>query len=217
MRNAQDILSTVVDIDPDFAYYEVLFTKIQANVETNPDIAIESCKSLLEGLSKSILKRYKPSLSTKQIEALSVSVLFKEACTTLSDRCDLEPDLIQRSQSVVHLLGELRNERGDISHGRAVPKDPKSTIHLAYLAMRITDGITCYLLTGLRTALTSDKAGLRYEDHPEFNAQLDEAKPMGDLSYSLALYMQRPSDYEYELGLWVDSQEPSEGSEVQER
>ena len=54
MKQTKDILKILESRYTNIDYYQTIIEKIEENVESNPDICIESCKALLEGLSKFI-------------------------------------------------------------------------------------------------------------------------------------------------------------------
>jgi hypothetical protein len=104
----------------DFEYYQVVVDKIIENQSANPDIAIESCKSLVEGLSKSILKHTDKSYRDSQRPAEEMLPLFKKAVNALADRgANVEEQFTKAVGNLIHQLGSIRNERGDISHGKS--------------------------------------------------------------------------------------------------
>ena len=58
----------------------------------------------------------------------------------------IENDFVTRRTSLAYAFGMLRNERGDISHGKGVPKEKNSNERLAALAMQMSEGIISYML-----------------------------------------------------------------------
>jgi hypothetical protein len=189
-------------------YYEVIDV-IEDKLFSSPDIAIESCKSLVEGVSKFILKTLDSSYKASEFDRLGVSPLFKRAMNKLSQHVDeADNDLIQRAGSLIHILGEIRNESGDISHGKCAPKQIKNTPDLSLLAYHLTDGIVQYMLRSLLKIDLSFREPILYEDNLEFNAMLDELNPLpSNVSYSSALFEQDYTAYEEELNDYLINQE----------
>jgi len=154
--------------------YNLIVSKIEKNVDINPDIAIEACKSLIEGLAK------------KSLELLSVDYNNKKS---LRKDCDNKLptlvrtafeyiykntfeinlhnslySLIQNKNRVNSILSKsmnkmlknindsikgisiFRDNRGDISHGRIYPKNEESEINLAKSIVSITDGICSFMV-----------------------------------------------------------------------
>ncbi len=176
---------------------ETLLAEIEDNIEINPDISIESCKSLLESIAKNILLRLDATYSEQQVKKLDVHVLLKQAGNKLAEKnTEGEYELISRLTSVVHHIAEIRNARGDISHGRALPKEVRSTIHFAKTIKSLTDGFASYLLYLFLSIDLQYKEPMQYEDNPDFNYQLDEANPLAGISFSKALFDQDFVAYE---------------------
>ena len=209
-----------------FAYYETVIDVIQQHEVTQPDICIESCKSLIEGISKTILKNLDTSYNEQEIKKLDVAPLFKKAMLKLADFDeDIEIDFINRSHSLIQNFGEIRNARGDISHGRAAPKEIFSTPRFSKLVVQMTEGIVSYVLEHYFSIDLSYKQEVLYEDNPDFNQWLDDANPLGTLSYSKALfdqdnvaYFEQLLDYQAEQDeeLVLDIEEIHENEDFEE-
>ncbi len=178
-------------------YYQDIIDIIEQNVASQPDICIESCKSLIEGVSKTILKTLDPTISDAAMKE-DVMPLYKKAAKKLAEFDDkIESDFVNRSGSLIENFGMIRNRRGDISHGRAVPKLDFSTPQFSTLVMNVTEAITFYLLEHFfRIEISKD---IKYEDYDEFNQWLDNSNPLGTLSYSKALFEQDVISYEQQL------------------
>lgn len=195
MKQVRDVLISNLDKYSHLEYYEVVIEEIERHQFTKPDISIESCKSLIEGISKIILKKLDNSLNDRAINKLDFQPLYKQAMTKLSEyNTEFEIDFLNRSNSLIHLLCEIRNERGDLSHGRIAPKESISNSDFAILVSRMTDGILFYILSHFFNINSLDE--LFYKDYPEFNDMLDEEIELGGkLKYSLALFEQDPISY----------------------
>lgn len=192
-----------------FDYYYVVLEKITENRSSNPDIAIESCKSLVEGVSKSILKHTEKTYDEKKASKDDIGPLLKKAVNALAERdAKIEEQFTKAVGNLIHQLGTLRNERGDISHGKSAPKPVSSSPHLATLVVQATDGLVAFLLQELFALDLTDVDTLKYEDNPAFNESLDELYPMnGGLSYSRALFDQDFVTYEEGLEDYLVEQE----------
>lgn len=196
---------------PEFDDHEFLIKKAIANFQEFPDISVECCKSLIEGVCKDIIKHVDPSLEHAVIENFKL----KRASTKALDRlfeygCDVEGDFVEKLVSTIETIGRIRNTRGDVSHGHIRPKLEASTSHFAQTVMDFTDTLTSYLLEIFYSIeLEKDPA---YEDNSDFNSFLDELNPMEDkLSFSLALYHQYKEDYMIQLEEYLyDNKEETE-------
>ncbi|MFD1259040.1 type I restriction endonuclease subunit R [Entomomonas asaccharolytica] len=173
---------------------EEYFSIIDEKIETSPDIAIEACKSLLEAIAKNILFRL--SATYKDDTSIKLPTLFNNATQSLCEKNDeTEKDFVKRINQLIHFIGEIRNDRGIICHGRVLPLEAKSTIALAKSIKSITDGIASYYIEHFCVIDLEYKDLIEYEDNEEFNNYLDEENPIENskILYSKALY-----DYDYD-------------------
>ncbi len=172
---------------PDFEYYLKHAQEIKLHSESHPDIAIECCTSLLQGLSKAVYFRLEPQPDEKKFNNDAFQYQVKTALSLLGNQDDaLEIALPQACSHLARIAGELRNKRGDISHGRNVPKELRSDASLSRLAMDVTEALARYMFANL----------VILEDLPEdyaanqiFNESLDsEGMSIGSTPYSKLLY-----------------------------
>lgn len=209
---------------PDCAYYLPLFSKARRNVSKHPDICIETCKSLLEGISKTIILGLDAAAISSDLDKKDVEPLVKSAAKLLKANDDvIEVDFVNRVSGLAHSLGALRNARGDISHGKAVPKAKESSADFARLCLQMTDAMTYYMLQSffavnvpVATMVEDDEATaemlpggipqIDYDGNPDFNDELDGQYPLaGKMLYSDALYRLYYEDYIIELEAFLDT------------
>ncbi|NQY33300.1 MAG: abortive infection family protein [Coraliomargarita sp.] len=183
-------------------YYDSHLELIELYIEEKPDISIETCKAIIEGVSKlSLHVLTGESLKTLDKEE-NLSKLCKRALLELQKgRGFSDAAMCQRLSSIVHYLGEVRNAHGDIGHGRASLKDQVNDADFAELIIGITDLMGTYMLRRLEQLAEKP---VEYEDNHEFNEYLDELHDLpGKVLYSRALFEQEPENYEVELGDWL--------------
>ena len=150
MQQATNLIIDHSSEFPEFRYYIRLIKKAERNITTHPDICVETCKSLLEGVAKVIILKLDNTVTRKDLDGgrNQVEALVKTAANLLKQHDDVvEDDFIKRCGSFAYSLRTLRNERGDISHGKAALKLVESSDHLAKITLQVTDGLLCYLLT----------------------------------------------------------------------
>ena len=206
MKQTKDILKALESRYTNIDYYQTIIQKIEENVESHPDISIESCKALLEGLSKFIWKQIDLSYDALVADKMDFHPVVRQAMTKLADlNEDIELDFVNKVNKLIVSIGEVRNKRGDISHGKLSPKEYFSDSQFAYLVMNITDNMLYYVLHSF--SKVSPIKELEYEDNPEFNEWLDNENPIANLSYSKALFDQDPVAYEQELENYLDAKE----------
>jgi len=224
---------------PDCAYYLPLFGKARRNIAVHPDICIETCKALLEGIAKTIILGLDATATRDDLDRKEVEPLVKLAGKLLRENDDvIEDNFVNRVSGLAHSLGALRNARGDISHGKAVPKIEESDRDFARLCLQMTDAVAFYMLQSFftRTAppaptdLASDDAAPElhllpggipdtpYDNNPDFNEEIDRKYPLdGKLLYSDALYRLYYEDYLIELEAYTDAQREAENGEGSDR
>jgi len=96
------------------------------------------------------------------------------------------------------LLGEIRNKRGDISHGKLAPKEVVSHKHFSKLVVQTTEALLLYVLSRF-FELDIPVYEKNYEKNVDFNLWLDENNPDQFIKYSKALFDQDSDAYFEEL------------------
>jgi hypothetical protein len=198
MQTLIDLIERHADENSELRYYIAIIEKAGRNEVQHPDICIECCASLFQGVSKTIVNRLDPPTDRKAFDNSPIGWQVKRAlqCLAVEDGGVTELDFPRRVESLVQIVGELRNQRGDISHGRAVPKELQSDRSLSRLVLNVTEPVIRYMLATYFALQPERTVVPPYEDNDKFNGLLDEANAMpGKLSYSRALYDQYPEDY----------------------
>lgn len=234
MQRSSKLIKANQERFPDCVYYLPLFAKARRNIAPHPDICIETCKALLEGIAKTIILGLDANTIRDDLDKKEVEPLVKLAGKLLRENDDIiEDHFVNRIGGLAHSLGALRNARGDISHGRAVPKIQESDRDFARLCLQMTDAVAFYMLQSFFSRSTpvtttteeEDEAvepgllpgGLRdmpYDDNPAFNEELDRQYPLdGKLLYSDALYRLYYEDYLIELEAFTDAQQDADSGE----
>lgn len=207
MDKTRKIIRDNKDKFPNFDYYIAIIENIESNIGKMPDIAIEGCKSLIEGISKTILIRLNIPYSDKGRNADSPAALLKKVLDALSNDSDFEVIYTQSTISLVTRMAQIRNERGDISHGRSVPKILASDKDLAELIAHTTDGVVSYLLKIIFSRDWSYLNEPKFEDNTEFNDLLDSEHATSGIIYSKALFDQDIISYKEQLKDYLSEKE----------
>lgn len=199
---------------PSFNAYEVHIATIEESIETNPSLCVETCKSLIEGICKTILtnkaircenRKYDidfQALVRKTVDSLIVSTYYhKEKICELS----------RRIASVAQIIAEIRNNSGFASHGQDIKAVPTDT-SLSLLTYKITDVIGGLILHYYIKHNNPQKDKRKhYEDCVEFNEYFDETTPLTIggvlLSASEALYHQDYEAYKEEYLAYLELKE----------
>lgn len=203
----KDIINKASERGIDLSGYNLLIFKIEKNSSLHPDIAIESCKSLIEGVAKKSLSlvslQYQEDKQLRKSCNNSMPTLVKNAFQTLF-QSQIEVDM---KESLYHIIRDksrlnkivknsndnflmsikkidtVRGNKGDISHGRIYPKDNESSISFSKSIISITDGIVSFMIHELinrYSEIQKEKGDLlKYGDKElaEFNNYLDAEEP----------------------------------------
>lgn len=205
--------------------YELIVSKVERNITENPDIAIESCRSLVEGLGKKALQllstRYQESKSLRKDCENSFTVLVDTAFNEIFSHT-VEAEVFVHLSHALDKISALRNTRGDISHGRAYPKPVESTIALARSVVLVTDGISSLMIyqiaMRLPEAAPEETFDYTSEQMAPFNNWLDESIkdfPIKTVRYSEILFEKDYAAYKeiYE-DEYIPSLEPAKAAEA---
>jgi hypothetical protein len=201
MQTLREIIERHSEENSEFRYYIPIIEKAERNEVDHPDITIECCASLFQGLSKTIVKRLDPVTFEDDFEnqPLQRQVRLAFRCLAAGDDA-VELAFPVAAENLVRVVGSLRNQRGDISHGRAVPKELQSDRSLARLVLNVAEPIMRYMLATFFALQPQRFVAPPYDDSKPFNAYLDELHPLsGKPLYSRALYDQFPEDYVLQL------------------
>lgn len=201
MQRVKDLILEHSHRFPEFEYHNVCVDQALAHRTNNPDITLEASKSLVEGISKSMLKYLRPYEHHRRIDGYGLKPVVNQLITELAKYDEhIDGDYIDQCVKLCACIGNIRNRRGDISHGHLSPKLETSTFLFAQMIMECCESIAVYLLGTFYNADLSIEESIVYQENAEFNAYLDELYPLeGKPLYSLALYTQYYQDYKIRL------------------
>lgn len=229
MHLTKKSISTYYSFIPGIEGYYIVIDKIEENKVGNPDIAIEACKSLIEGLSKKALELLSDDYISKkslrkecdnklptlirtafnQIYRHSFQIEIHESLyKMIHDKVKIqklinsvpESTLKGIEQSVLKIAA-IRDNRGDLSHGRIYPKNEESDVNLANSICSITDGICSFMIHEIAFQYKikiGQKEKLVYDLNEEFNQWLDETHNVSvvKIDFSRILYKNAYDKYE---------------------
>lgn len=225
MEEIKNIINDNSDKFEHFSYYMLLIDKIEKNLNSVPDIAIESCKSLIEGICKTILISLDNTISESDIsgERYPFVRLYKVSMDKLAEVSDeFEVEFVRGFNNNIRILGEIRTKRGDICHGKMAPKELCSSQKFAFLIQSFTTSLLLYILEYYFN-LDFEKGIITYEDNQDFNDKLDDLIVMPSIKYSKALfeqdidlYLEQLKEYESEKEELVEIKDVFEKEELVE-
>jgi hypothetical protein len=190
MKWVRENIEKIPSLTPFLTHVDI----IEHNIYSNPTLCVETCKSLIEGMCKTILTNKNTPFSSKgSFSALVQETINSTLNTDETYRADIV-DLGRRVAGVSDKLGLIRNNAGFVSHGMDV-LNPRLTETLSVFAYKITDTIGGFILSCYNNnRMISADHRIHYDDCQSFNEYFDDLYPMQfGLSASRALFEQ---DYE---------------------
>ena len=195
---------------PSFNNFETHISTIEKTVETNPALCIETCKSLVESICKTILTNQ----NIEHDNYGQFQALVKQTINCLIDTNECYKDdlceLVRRIASVSQKLAEIRNISGFASHGQDINHVSMSTT-MSLLAYKITDVLGGFIIHYYINHASKRDSRIHYEDCQEFNELFDEENPLElggvILSASEALYKQDYQAYKEIYFSYLDNLE----------
>lgn len=213
MKEIKDLIAKNEARLPLLDYYLLHIEDAERHKLDQPDRCIETCNALIEGVCKTILRTLDNAYDDKHVEGLKVKRLVQKALEEIA-RFDeeIEEEFPKKFADLVQELTTIRNNRGDIAHGRGVPKLEVSNSRFSRFLFRQTESAVLYLLESLVAIDLTLPRAVNYDDNPDFNDDLDsemeelfrEAAIELDIRYSEALYQQDQVDYEERLQVYLD-------------
>jgi hypothetical protein len=170
------------EILPLFAGSNVIERHISAleeSIESNPSLAFDLSRSLVESVCKTILTdrgENPENLGFKDLlkRTYSVCQLVPNSHTTKPEVIASLQNIIEGFETVIQALTNLRNSEGIASHGKDAFTLQLETAQ-ARLAAQSADTIVRYLYIAHKNYQTPAQVRqLRYDDNLEFNDYIDE-------------------------------------------
>lgn len=171
-------------------YYNDLLDIIDNYHEKKPDTSIETCKAIIEGISKLIIHKIKQE-PIYILDKHKFDRLTKRALVVLNEKISLNsPDFIDKIIDLLKILNTTRNDHCDIGHGRASVKVQINSPDFSEMIAGFTESLSVYLLKKLDEVIISENA-YDSEQMQAFNKWLDDNCldfPILTEKYSKVLY-----------------------------
>lgn len=203
MKQTRSVIENHLENHPEFQYHiDTHFVKIAENLESHPDIAIETCKSLIESIAKTIIKKYEwDEFAEESYKDTSFPDLSRIMMKIIKAHSQIQDKFIESLWELMRIFWNHRNKTWDISHWRASPKEKTSSIQDALFIMQLTDNLCQYILWIYFSIESWDQEEIvDYYDEKfkefnqmlddDFNQQIEKNNPMKWLFYSRALFEQ---------------------------
>ncbi|HHF2678558.1 TPA: abortive infection family protein, partial [Haemophilus influenzae] len=175
-----------------FQHYHGHIDNIIRSVYTNPILSIELCKSVTEGICKTILNDKGESIPEKYPNLVSTTI--KKLDLNYHQDYQYLLELAKSLGSILHYVAKIRNEYGSYaSHGQDIEHKQVSS-DLALFVLHSTNAILGFILHFyIATNDYRKSERIRYEDYERINELIDEEyerEVIYKISYSRALFDQ---------------------------
>lgn len=191
-----------------------LTEQLELQKEICTTTSTECCKSILESITKNIVKMLDQAKTEKQINDADLGTLISWSKKVLLEH-DVVKELLPKEElelvfssinQWLRFLGQVRNKLGEVSHGKIFPRPYSLDNKVSKFIIHNTDGFAHFLID-LVIRIDQNLQKYIYESFEDFNDYLDELNPLeGKILYSKALYDQDYDAYSEELDNYLDSQ-----------
>ena len=194
---------------------ERLLTHIDQQSDQCGDTLIECSKSFIEAIAKNAIIKLNPNEKIKDINEAKLGDLFKKTRKAICEHSSIEKLMpiseVELFFSALNqwmlFIGKIRNDIGEVSHGKILPKSYSIDLNMAQIFSEIIDRFAYIILSMLLEIDLSYLQNYRYENFPDFNEYLDDQYELPNgLSYSRALFEQDYDAYSEELDNYLDAQ-----------
>ena len=194
---------------------ERLLTHIDQQSDQCGDTLIECSKSFIEAIAKNAIIKLNPNEKIKDINEAKLGYLFKKTRKAICEHSSIEKLMpiseVELFFSALNqwmlFIGKIRNDIGEVSHGKILPKSYSIDLNMAQIFSEIIDRFAYIILSMLLEIDLSYLQNYRYENFPDFNEYLDDQYELPNgLSYSRALFEQDYDAYSEELDNYLDAQ-----------
>lgn len=231
MEKTKAVITAHLSSFKEFEYYFSIIEIAEESVNKKPDVTIDCCKSLIEGVSKTILITLDSNYNknNKLVDGVKALKLFDKAIKLISkydqSLIGKETEFLSKSRELVDTIINIRNDRGEISHGKFIPKPNEiiSTSEFALFVINLTDSIVSFMLKILFQIDIPKTGRIGYDDEKmeEYNIWLDDSTdfPIKKAKYSQLLYENDYDEYESRYSdefLKTDETEEKVAVEVEE-
>ena len=155
MNSLEALVNRHIQDFPDFQYYGAFAEFISAIENYHQDlhtgVSLDCCNSLLQSICKTIITQADPKMEFEILDKGSSSTtnsLVSRAAKLLQKNDDMyEKGFISEVTKLARCIADLRNSRGDVSHGRRIPKELVNDQDLSRLLREITESLSRYLIS----------------------------------------------------------------------
>lgn len=164
--------------------WEAVFTKhisrIEAYGDTDYDLVAGNCKSLIDGVTKTIIQELNPTIDVEELNKLDTAQLLN-ASTKLLKIAKEYQHLIAGSRQIIEGFRKIRNKEDSQAHGKSAyqleeAKDSIDKIEINFI-INCCENLVVFLIDYYEVAFpykAKKQINPLYEDFSDFNKWLDE-------------------------------------------
>jgi hypothetical protein len=136
---------------PDFQYYGA-FGEFTSAIESyhqdlNMGVSSDCCNSLLQSICRTIITQI-DLVEVGSANSMRTDQLIRKAVTLLQKNDDFyEKDFVSQFGKIGIYINGIRNSRGELSHGRHIPKELINDQDLSRLLREIIESLSRYLIS----------------------------------------------------------------------
>ncbi|WP_439039628.1 abortive infection protein [Acinetobacter baumannii] len=215
MKNSRELIAQYSSEHQWLQELERLLTHIDQQSDQCGDTLIECSKSFIEAIAKNAIIKLNSNEKIKDINEAKLGDLFKKTRKAICEHSSIEKLMpiseVELFFSALNqwmlFIGKIRNDIGEVSHGKILPKSYSIDLNMAQIFSEIIDRFAYIILLMLLEIDLSYLQNYRYENFPDFNEYLDDQYELPNgLSYSRALFEQDYDAYSEELDNYLDAQ-----------
>lgn len=153
-----------------------------AHVDGESGLIVGQCKSLVEGLCKSILDEnnidYEADINLSKLAKKAVQELAKNSSEWKEQKTNeafkkLLNSFASTLENAMSAIGTLRNEYCPLAHGRSSQHIPLDLVYAEFVAQQ-TDAILLFFLKLLDHSYSLQPSIISYHENTELNEYIDE-------------------------------------------
>jgi len=168
-------LTSIIENKEQWNELNIYIDLITENRKSNPNIALDGAKSIMETICKTILGN--KGIAFNSCEKLGK--LIKDTYNSLpfisyinSTDSNNARQILSSFETIAKNIGEFRNTHGAIAHGRDI-QSTSFDLYLTELVIASSELVSQFLIMAHSEDL-KDRDRIFYEDYPLFNNYLDE-------------------------------------------
>jgi hypothetical protein len=169
-----DRLTRLIEAKPKWAELHEYVEIVEAKLESNPNLALDAAKSLIESIANTILADNEVDYERNDSLSKKVKCTYKslDMFKHLSQKNNqASMNMLSSLANISESIGVFRNSYGFISHGSDIEKE-KFDFDLSQLSIESAEVLACFFIR-CHNQNKIHRRKIRYEEFVEFNDYLN--------------------------------------------